>query len=180
MKHAVDLSILCNRVCFRDYSTSMTAQENECHSKCFDNFYAALLFCQNKFFTEATQQQWHPDPYRQLLLVMNMIDMQQEMITVGSPGQQCTTPDPKGHLPVRSASAVTLVPPMPTLPALCLPPQPFSLVPAVLHWTIVAVYALRASNGNALANATVRGGSCDDLPGNELALFLASSQLSSI
>jgi hypothetical protein len=55
MKHSVDLSILCNRVCFRDYRSAMTEQEGECHAKCFDNFYAALLFCQNKFHTEISK-----------------------------------------------------------------------------------------------------------------------------
>lgn len=55
MKHAVDLGILCNRVCFRDYRASMTPQEEECHSRCFDNFHSALLFIQNKFHTQANQ-----------------------------------------------------------------------------------------------------------------------------
>lgn len=55
MKHAVDLGLLCNRVCFRDYRMPMTPQEEDCHTKCFDNFYAALLYIQNKFHTQANQ-----------------------------------------------------------------------------------------------------------------------------
>ncbi len=56
IKHAVDLSLLCNKVCFKDYSRVMSESEGECHSRCFDNLYAGLLFTQNKFFNEMTRK----------------------------------------------------------------------------------------------------------------------------
>ena len=50
IKHAVDLSVLCNKVCFKEYTHAMTSSEEACHEKCFDNFYSALLSGQKKFY----------------------------------------------------------------------------------------------------------------------------------
>ena len=56
IKHAVDLSLLCNKVCFKDYAVGMSENEAECHTRCFDNLYAGLLFTQNKFFNEMNRR----------------------------------------------------------------------------------------------------------------------------
>lgn len=31
IKHATDLTIFCNRICFKDYKFEMREAENECH-----------------------------------------------------------------------------------------------------------------------------------------------------
>lgn len=56
IKDAVDLTLLCNKVCFKDYRQPISDMEADCHGKCFDNLYAGLLFTQNKFFKEINRK----------------------------------------------------------------------------------------------------------------------------
>lgn len=57
MKHALDIAILCNRVCFKNYRLEMTQLERQCHNQCFENIYSALIFSQKKFYEEMNKQQ---------------------------------------------------------------------------------------------------------------------------
>ena len=47
---------MCNRVCFRGYGEDPSQTESQCHQKCFDNFYSALLYCQRKFYSEVNRK----------------------------------------------------------------------------------------------------------------------------
>ena len=55
VKHAVDITLMCSKVCFKDYLAPITPAETQCHAHCFDNIYAALLYTQNAFYTQLNQ-----------------------------------------------------------------------------------------------------------------------------